>query len=42
MGDIEVAKNYGLIAAYLNFFAVLVGFVVAFVATGLVIGLYIY
>jgi hypothetical protein len=29
MGNFKVAKYYGLIAAYLNFFAVIVGFVVA-------------
>jgi hypothetical protein len=40
MGNMKVARNYGLWASYLNLSAVIVGFVVALLATGLVIGLY--
>ena len=35
-----MARDYGLWASYLNLSAVIVGFVVALLATGLVIGLY--
>ena len=40
MANTEGAKKYGLIAAYLNVFAVIVGFAVAILVSGLVIGLY--
>jgi magnesium-transporting ATPase (P-type) len=40
MGNMKVARNYGLWASYLNLSAMIVGFVVAILVTGLVIGLY--
>ena len=40
MSEITKARNQGLIAAYMNFFAVITAFVMAAVITGLVIGLY--
>ena len=40
MGSIKLARNQGMVAAYLNFFAVIIAFVVALLVTGLVIGLY--
>lgn len=40
LGDITMARNQGLVAAYMNLFAVIMALVVAAVTIGLVIGLY--
>ena len=40
MGEITKARNQGLLAAYMNLYAVIAALVVAAVVTGLVIGLY--
>lgn len=39
-GDITAARNQGLLAAYMNFAAIIMAFVLAMLAIGLVIGLY--
>ena len=39
-GDIKTARNQGLLAAYMNMFAVIAALVVAAVVTGLVIRFY--
>ena len=39
-GEITAARNQGLLAAYMNLFAVIAALIVAAVTAGLVIGLY--
>ena len=41
-GDIRQARQYGMIAAYLNFTAITVALVVACLVIGLVAGIYRY
>ena len=41
MGDINLAKQRGLIAAYLNIAAIIFSLVVAVLAIGLTLGLYL-
>ena len=40
MGDIKLARRQGMIAAYLNFVAIVLALVVALVVTALVVGIY--
>ena len=40
VGATDTARNRGVIAAYLNIAAIIVGFVIACLSTGLILGLY--
>lgn len=40
MGDIKLSRQQGMIAAYLNFVAIVLALVIAFILTTLMVGLY--